>query len=623
MKKGISLLLLLALFLSVLTAWPVQAEDHNLISAEDAEFESGKHHWTVLTEGKLSVVENPAGDGHVLRYGDPTDKHSWSSPQLDVRPYLQAALTSAGTIYCAFDVYSEETATLVVRFRTDKPEEYSLCEKDDKTYCTLGRCAVIGGEWTHAMLEIPVTEDDLAVTTGHWNFCFDNIWNYCEEAFYIDNVYFGLEKREQDMVENQPIPGKTPVKRQAQTLVGTARWDAFEKSTPDGKNPPSEVARVLSPAKYHGQAPFFADIEADGTVSFPEYTLATWEAEARYAHDAGIDYFAYLWYDTADIMSTPRKLHLQSPNKDLVKFCGMLGSIREPRSMQDLWDAMQDSCYLRLDGRPVLFLYGLDEWKDADVAQLRQDAANNGVTGALYIVGMSTTTDPGLFNKNQRKGIDAVSWYSLNATQKDEPFAKLVEDCEKTVKNVGNLCKATGLDLIPSFTAGRDSRARIETGVSWVSGDPHASTDAQKPYGNKYSLAPTMEELQKHIETVLTYACVETATCKTNLVCSYAWNEHEEGGWLCPTLAVDENGRQLFNADGTKKINTERLDALKAAIEAVKAAHPAATTPAAQTASPEVSQPTAEAKNTGCGGLLLPLPVWLLPAALCLKKRKK
>ena len=51
------------------------------------------------------------------------------------------------------------------------------------------------------------------------------------------------------------------------------------------------------------------------------------------------------------------------------------------------------------------------------------------------------------------------------------------------------------------------------------------------------------------------------------MVLSYGWNEHEEGGWLCPTIMVDADGNPIYNEDGTIKANTERLDALKRAKE--------------------------------------------------------
>jgi hypothetical protein len=100
---------------------------------------------------------------------------------------------------------------------------------------------------------------------------------------------------------------------------------------------------------------------------------------------------------------------------------------------------------------------------------------------------------------NYSKGIDAISWYSVGATEKDMPFEKLKDDCEDLMVKIGKFCKGNNIDIIPAFTAGRDTRARIRTGVFWCAGDPNATEDKDKPYGNKYALPPTNEELAKHI----------------------------------------------------------------------------------------------------------------------------
>lgn len=58
------------------------------------------------------------------------------------------------------------------------------------------------------------------------------------------------------------------------------------------------------------------------------------------------------------------------------------------------------------------------------------------------------------------------------------------------------------------------------------------------------------------------------ASTLANTLIIYAWNEHDEGGWICPTLAVDENGNQLYNEDGSKKLNESRIQAVERAIRA-------------------------------------------------------
>lgn len=380
-----------------------------------------------------------------------------------------------------------------------------------------------------------------------------------------------VEETEPDAVAAADRRERTlpPITRQKQRLIGTIRWDAFSKSEPDGKTPASQVARVLSPAAYHWQAPFFSEVDENGTVSFPEYTVETWEKEAAYAVAGGLDYFAYLWYETTDLMSEPRKYHLLSEKKDTIKMCGILETVRSEPTMNELFAAMKDSCYLRLDGRPVLFLYGFDRWTIEKIDKVKAMAKAAGEDD-LYIVGMTTATNHFGFTNNLNKGLDAISWYSVGSTKTAETYEELKNCNEKCIRDMDKLCRAGGIELIPSFTAGRDTRARIQTGVSWVGGDPKAEKDADKPYRNWYALPPTDKELEDHIRFTLNWINDHPDTAKPNMVCSYGWNEHEEGGWLCPTLLCDEFGNVIRDENGQAIANHSRLDILKKVADETK-----------------------------------------------------
>ncbi len=359
-----------------------------------------------------------------------------------------------------------------------------------------------------------------------------------------------------------------PVSKQNKRLVGTIRWDAFSKSTPEGIKPCDQVARVLSYKEYHNQAPFFSLVDGE-KVSFPEYTMEIWEKEADFAIKGGIDYFAYLWYETTDDMSQPRKMHLLSPNKDKILMCGILERVRKEETMQELYDAMKQSCYLRLDNRPVIFLYGVDRWSADAVEKVCVGAEKAGIKEPLYIVGMSMETKPFPFMLNLSKGIDAISWYSVGATEKDMPYKKLAASCEEVMIKAGELCRKNNIDIIPAFTAGRDTRARIRTGVSWCAGDPNATADKDKPYANRYALPPTDKELEEHIDFTVDFVEKNRDITRSYMICSYGWNEHEEGGWLCPTLMVDENNIVVRDENGNILPDTKRLEILKKVVDSI------------------------------------------------------
>ena len=67
--------------------------------------------------------------------------------------------------------------------------------------------------------------------------------------------------------------------------------------------------------------------------------------------------------------------------------CGILESVRSNKTMTELFEAMKDSCYLRLDGRPVLYLYGVDDWTAENVEKVRKQAVLAGIRESLYVVG--------------------------------------------------------------------------------------------------------------------------------------------------------------------------------------------------------------------------------------------
>ena len=544
-------------------------EEHNVVPENDATFETGTHNWTIQSSGKVQVESNPLGEGNVLSYSGYDVGTTWSSPMINIKDYIQSKITKAGDITIYFKVFSTVSFSATVRIRTTNASDYSMCTSAGKNYCVIGTISAVANKWTAVEVTMPVTAEDLKISGGTWKFCFDGLVEKLNGAkLYIDDFYVGaVSPTYGEFVE---IPEKTPVTRSNYTKIGTYRWDAFTKSTPDGTNPASQVAKVLSPAKYHSQAPFFSKVNDDGTVSFPEYTVETWEKEAKYAHDAGLDYFAYLWYDTTSEMSQPRKMHLESANKDLVEMTAILETMRSTETMKEMFTAMKDPVWLRVDNRPVVFLYSLTaNWDAEKIQKLRQMAANSGITESLYIIGAYTKYDD--VDAAYALDVDALSWYSYGTSIQGWPYDEYADSLESLMANMFNATSEKyNHQVIPSFSFGRDTRARIETGVSWVDGDPNAENDADKPYKNKYSLLPTMSELKEHIAT--TYNLVQKNPSKTeaNLICSYAWNEHEEGGWLCPTLNCDSEGNVILDSEGNYTYNTERVDALKEVLQSLR-----------------------------------------------------
>ncbi len=346
------------------------------------------------------------------------------------------------------------------------------------------------------------------------------------------------------------------------TQIGAIRWDAYFETGSSPTAVSDQVAACLSPAKYHWTAPFFAQVASDGKVSFPKETLALWEEEAQYAIDAGIDYFAYLWYDSNDPMSYARKFHTQSELRDTIKMTGILESLnRSAATFEELFAAMKEDYWLYMDGMPVIYVYEANQKDQSFVEQLRKMAAQAGIAEPLYIIGMGYG-DAAAAILGANNDFDAASFYSTGAVEIGSSYAEL---CQKSLENHNKVLPAgAAMPLVPCATMGRDTRARIETGVSWCENTRGGPDNLQ--YGGKFAYTGTPEEIGTQLLDMLNYTKRNRENTKCNTVLLYAWNEHDEGGWICPTLACDDEGNVLYNEDGTAKRNTAHIDAVKKAI---------------------------------------------------------
>ena len=85
---------------------------------------------------------------------------------------------------------------------------------------------------------------------------------------------------------------------------------------------------------------------------------------------------------------------------------------------------------------------------------------------------------------------------------------------------------------------------------TWVTPTPDPTPPAlQKPLIDATTASP--EELAAHLREAIAWTQANRDINPANVILIYAWNEHDEGGWLQPTLG----------ADG--KPDHSRLDALK------------------------------------------------------------
>ena len=637
MKKFVSLILALVMLLGVVNLNVFAEEiEGNLLSDADSSFESGEISlWKVFHAGTLEVVDNPKGEGKVLKYQVDTEafnekNNTWQSFSIDLKPLL----TEANTVYISMDVYAEGAFNFPVTVRAKK-EHLDFAAEKDSEYSRLGELKG-DSEWVRGLFTLEITDEDVERKEGTWTLCFDGLPKIKEDlALYLDNIYIGyeepdMEELEEPEEEKTELPEIKPVSRQENTLIGAIRWDAFFETDSKTSNVSRQVAKALSPKEFRWHAPFFAEVDESGNMSFPGYSLELVEQEIEYAKQGGLDYFAYLWYETTDPMSDPRKLHLQSEKKNDVLMCGILEKIRSKATMNELYEAMKDECYVRIDNRPVVFLYEYNnKWTQEMLDQLRQDAANAGVTEALYIVGMvGGSTDAVIQNSKIKNGAEAFSWYAQGGKRGGLEYSAFLENAQKRITDMGVISGACSYSLIPTVVTGYDTRPRIKNPVSWIGGDPTDPDESKWPYGNSYILDASAEDIGKLLEFTLNYVKENPNNTKANMVLTYAWNEHDEGGWICPTIKCDENGNLLYNDDGSVQVDTQRIDVYRRVIDEYRKTEHEVVTPTPElTAEPtDNGENVPQTDNTMLYIVIASCAVVVIGAAviiIAIKKKKK
>jgi hypothetical protein len=309
-------------------------------------------------------------------------------------------------------------------------------------------------------------------------------------------------------------------------VVGAIRWDAWVgDASPVGL----AVEKSLSPAHWHYRLPFYAKVLSANQVHVRGNTQDVMDREIGYASGAGLDYWAFVLYGPDDPMTRGGiDLYLSSKRKKEMHFCAI---IEGAYLTGDGWPAFQnrletyfrDPCYQTVCGdRPLLYILVPP---DSDSARRAIDGLRKScAAGTLpnpYIVTMEWSPGAGL-EEIQHLGLDAVSSYCADGGKIGAPYADLANS---TVQAWDYYAK-TDPQVIPWVTTGWDRRPRIENPVFW-----------EKPYGGgHYYAQPQPVELAKHLQDAISWDAAHPVQARAGAVIIYAWNEFDEGGWLCPTL---------------------------------------------------------------------------------------
>jgi len=331
-------------------------------------------------------------------------------------------------------------------------------------------------------------------------------------------------------------------------VVGAIRWDGWQVDGTVGQ----AVSKSLTPQEWRSRLPFFAKVHGDGSPEMRGDTPEVMTAEIAAAKTAHLDYWAFLAYDEADPMSRGLQLYLANPRRADVNFCVISETARWQRTnasalAERFAKLMAEPGYQRVAGGRPLFYFlhhntetvmkswgGPEGFREA-VDQLKAAAAARGLP-APYLAVMT-------YDVNAAKaladgaGLDAVSAYAFQRGDDHAPYSKLTSGLER----LWEIQRSTRKAVIPLAMVGWDRRPRVMNPVPW------------EHFGgtlDQYYETATADQVAAHVHTAVQWAQSHVADCPAQAVIIYAWNEFDEGGWLCPTLTegdarVQALGRRL------------------------------------------------------------------------------
>ena len=329
-------------------------------------------------------------------------------------------------------------------------------------------------------------------------------------AILIGVIFLSCNKRENNIryVKNSEL------------IVGAIRWDAW---VGDLSKVGLEVERSLSPHQYHYRAPFFSVEISYDAIQCRGTSQKIMDQEIAYAKQAGLDYWAFCWYPCNSGLDTSRKLYLASTHRNDIKWCVILGTNPFNYKIDAAWliqKFKEDNYQKVLNGRPLIYIFPSTSTTLAQISDFRNQCKKEGIPDP-YIAVMEFSAKPALALADNLKA-DALSAYISWTGKKGEPYYSVIPKADSTGwENY----KATGRKVIPWVTLGHNTKPRIDNPVSWT-----------KVESDEWVSDGTPQELAANLKNALQWVNKNKSTVEANAVLIYAWNEFDEGGWLCPTL---------------------------------------------------------------------------------------
>lgn len=315
--------------------------------------------------------------------------------------------------------------------------------------------------------------------------------------------------------------------------VGAIRWDAWY-GPKDGTG--QAVVKSLSPKAWHYRLPFFGKVISDTKISIPDYSQDIMDKEIQFAHDGAIDYWAFLLYPESYAMSEAIHYYLKSSKKNLVRFSAMVSpqnlypQAQFQSTVERILNYFKDSSYQKIsEDRPLLYLY-VDKKENFKIYEqflplLRSKCKALHIPDPYAVLMFGS---PSMAHEAQKNiTSDAISAYTITKTSlSHQTYKSLTDIAEKYWEEE----LKTGSSVVPTIMAGWDRRPRVENPMPWETSLPPQNIDW-------YFKTPTPAQLAAHLKRAIHWTQDHASASPAQTVLVYAWNEHDEGGWINPTLS--------------------------------------------------------------------------------------
>ena len=329
-------------------------------------------------------------------------------------------------------------------------------------------------------------------------------------------------------------------------IMGAIRWDNWTKGNEnewqakvlDGRSTWSPFEN-LQDIKWADRLPFFSKVVSENPrrIDIYEDSPEVMEQEIAFAKQSALDYWAFLYYQDKPEMNRSLDLYRINPKRDDIHYAIILAGTK-PYNNTYPWEnqinmmvsyATQLNYQRVLDGRPLVYIYLSDTivhtpsklWGSVELGHnaidLFRSRFQQAGLGNPYIVAMNGNAVTGNTYRLQL-GLDAITAYTTFDLSK--PDYNILSNSNVTW---WNWAASTGTPIVLPFSCG------------W--GGPRP--------GGEILQQPTSEQFKQHVRTASSWIDEHPVYSPSHAVLMYAWNEFDEGGFICPTQGEKSGDRKI------------------------------------------------------------------------------